>query len=71
MNGFVPTPKMATSGIAGAVSIIIIWILDQFGVKTSAEVASAFTVIVSFIAGYFAPHSEPTPEQIQQIKNQT
>jgi len=62
-----PTPKVATGALAGALSIIIIWILGQFHIVIPPEVASAFTTVFSALASYIAPKSDPTPEQVAQI----
>ncbi len=57
MNSLIPTNKMQASGLAGASSILVMWILGMFNVQVPAEAASAITVLFSFIAGYFAPKS--------------
>jgi hypothetical protein len=45
-------PKVAAGGIAGSVTILLVWIAGLFGLDVPAEVASAFTVIVGAGAGY-------------------
>jgi len=53
-----PTPKVTATVIAGAITVLIVWGLKQYGhTDIPAEAASALTVIISFIAGYFAPRS--------------
>lgn len=53
-----PTPKMAASVIAGAVTVLIVWALKEYGnTQIPGEAASAMTTVISFIAGYFAPKS--------------
>lgn len=48
-----PTPKVAAAGIAGAVSIILVWLLNTVAaVGVPPEVASAFTTVLAFAAGY-------------------
>jgi hypothetical protein len=47
-----PQPKVVAGGIAGAATIILVWVAGILGVDVPAEVASAFTVLVSFAAGY-------------------
>ena len=47
-----PKPKVAASGIAGALTIVIVWAAGMAGVDVPPEVASAFTVIISFAAGW-------------------
>ena len=53
------TPKVAVSGIAGSLVVVLLWVLGLFHVTVPAEVASALTVIISFVAGYIAPRSTP------------
>lgn len=45
-------PKVIAGGAAGAVTIIFVWVAGLFGLEVSPEVSSAFTVLVSFAAGY-------------------
>lgn len=45
-------PKVAASSLAGAVTILLVFAADKFGLEVPAEVASAITVVLSFIAGY-------------------
>lgn len=47
-----PARKIVGGGIAGAVTALILWLLSEFGISVDADVASAITVIVTFIAGY-------------------
>lgn len=61
------TTKVASGALAGAVSVILVWIITKCGIEVPAEIASAFTTIVSAIAGFFAPRSEPTPEDVTKI----
>jgi hypothetical protein len=51
-DSLVPKPKVAAGGIAGAVSVIVIWAAGVAGLDVPPEVASAVTVVVSFAAGY-------------------
>jgi hypothetical protein len=51
-----PTQKVTAVGVAGAVSIVIIWALHQFAhLDMPSEVASAITTIIAFLAGYLTP----------------
>ncbi len=47
-----PTAKVAATGIAGSVAIVLIWVAGQFGIDMPAEVAAALTAIIAFGAGY-------------------
>ena len=48
-----PQPKVAAGGIAGALTIVAVYVAGQFGIDVPPEVASSFTVLVSFTAGYW------------------
>lgn len=47
-----PTNKMTAVGISGALTVVLVYILGQFGVAMPVEVASAVTVLISFLSGY-------------------
>ncbi len=62
------TPKVATGALAGALSVIIVWgISAGFHIQIPAEVASAFTTLISGVSSYFAPRSDPTPDQVTEV----
>ncbi len=61
------TPKVATGALAGAVSVILVWIITKCGLDVPPEISSAFTTVISASSAYFAPRSDPTPEQVTQI----
>jgi len=49
-----PTTKVASGALAGATTIILVFVIQSaFNVTIPAEVASAGTVIVSFLTSYF------------------
>lgn len=52
MGNLAPTSKMTATGTAGAASLVLIWILGQFGVDMPAEVAAGFAVLLAWAAGY-------------------
>jgi hypothetical protein len=56
---FLPTRKMTVSGLAGALSVVLVWLINTYwppaGKPVPAEVASAMTTIISFVVGYFVP----------------
>lgn len=58
-SSYVPTRKVGASALAGALSVILIWITNTFVLtgttKVTGEVASAFTTILTFLVGYFVP----------------
>lgn len=49
-----PTPKVAAAGIAGAVTVLVVFAVNLIwpDVEIPNEVAAAFTAIVAFAAGY-------------------
>ena len=54
-------PKVATSGLAGAIVFLGVWALGNFGhVTIPPEVSSAATVIVASIVGWATPPSTAT-----------
>jgi hypothetical protein len=64
----VPEKKVTAATLAGAIVTILIWILHLAHIKIPAEVATALTTIIVFVAGYLAPHThrpdlaKPAPE---------
>ena len=50
-----PVPKVVAAGVAGAVTILVVFIVQTVfpDFEIPAEASSAFTVLVSFAAGYF------------------
>lgn len=49
-----PVAKVTAGALAGAVTVILVWVAGLAGVEIPPEVASAITTVLSFIAGYFA-----------------
>lgn len=47
-----PQPKVVAGGLAGAVTVIIVYVAQQGGLTITPEVASAVTTVISFVAGY-------------------
>ena len=69
MNPLAPTPKVATASVAGAISVVFVWLLNKYAhADINNEISQSITIIFSFIAAYFAPHSEPTRQQVEEIK---
>jgi hypothetical protein len=54
-----PTTKVAAGGVAGALTVLAVWILGLFHVTVPPEVASALTVIISFITSYLVRQRIP------------
>ena len=47
-----PVPKVAAAGIGGAVTTLVVWGLQAFGVEVPPEAAVAIGALAAFIAGY-------------------
>lgn len=48
-----PTNKVAASGIGGAVSVVLIWLINTvFGIEIPSEVAAAIATVAGFASGY-------------------
>lgn len=51
--------KVQAGGLAGAITVVLVWIAGTAGVDVPPEVASAFTTIISVGVGWLIP-SPPT-----------
>lgn len=47
-----PVPKVGAAGIAGAISVLVIFVAQQFGVEVPGDVGAAIGTVVAFTAGY-------------------
>ena len=57
-----PTSKVFYGGVAGAVSVVVVWVLNAFkilpgGTQIPGEIASALTTIFTFLVSYIVPPS--------------
>lgn len=52
-----PTNKVVATGLAGAITTIIVWILNTFVLPEPmpAEVVAALTTIIAVLVAYFVP----------------
>lgn len=55
-------PKLSAAGIAGAISVLCIWGLEQAGVSVPPEVASAITTVVAVAVGFLRSQGDWTPK---------
>ena len=55
-------PKVSAAAIAGAVTLVIVFTLTQFGVAVPADVASALTIIVACVVAYAKDASGWSPK---------
>ena len=58
MNNLTPTRKVGAGAVAGAVSILLVWGLQQAGVSLPAEIASSLTTILTFATSWFVPEPQ-------------
>lgn len=54
-------PKTSAAGIAGAVTLVIVFVLGQLGVEIPADVAAAVTTIIAFVAAYVKSANDWSP----------
>lgn len=47
-----PTTKVTVGALAGALTVVLVYICGLFGLVIPAEVAAAVTVLISFGASY-------------------
>ena len=57
-QAYVPSRKVSSSALAGAISITVVWAVNNFaGTAIPGEVASALTTILSSLVAYLVPES--------------
>lgn len=60
MNPNTPQRKIVAGGLAGAVSAIAVWTLEQVtGITVPAEIALAINTVFVFVVQYFIPNGAP------------
>lgn len=52
MANLAPVPKVAAAGIAGAITVVIIYLATLTGVPMTPEVASAITLLIMSAAAW-------------------
>ncbi len=53
-----PTNKVAAAGVAGALTIVLVYFAGLAGLEVPPEVASAVTALLAFSAGYLVKNKE-------------
>lgn len=53
-----PTSKVAAGGAAGAASVVIVFIAEQFGVDVPPEVGAAVAALLAFAGAYLKKESK-------------
>lgn len=51
----VPTRKVASGALGGAVATILLWVIDTVGVTVPQAVAGAITTVVAIAIAYLVP----------------
>lgn len=54
-------PKIAASGAAGAITVLLVYLCSVAGIEIPNEVAAAITVIIAFAAGYLRSQGNWSP----------
>ncbi|MGH8595154.1 MAG: hypothetical protein ACREXT_00695 [Gammaproteobacteria bacterium] len=58
VQAYVPSRKVSSSALAGAISITVVWAVNNFaGAAIPGEIASALTTILSSVVAYVVPES--------------
>ena len=53
--------KVTAGGLAGAFTVILVWVVGAWGkVEVPPEVASAITVVFTFLTSFFVPNKPQT-----------
>jgi uncharacterized membrane protein YfcA len=55
-------PKASAAGVAGAVTLVIVFVLGQLGVEIPPDVAAAATTIIMFAAAYLKSANDWFPK---------
>ena len=50
-------PKVVLSALAGSLTVIVLYVLNSFGIDPPAEVGAAITTLITFAAGWLAPNA--------------
>lgn len=59
MNPSAPQRKVVAGGLAGAISVIIVWVLEQAtGITVPADIALAINTVFVFGIQYFTANPE-------------
>ena len=57
-----PDRKVAAGGIAGALSMILTWVVEvSAGIEIPTHIAQSITVVIAFVVSYYVPN-QPSPK---------
>jgi hypothetical protein len=52
VDGPKPIPKVVAAGAAGALTVVLVWVVGMFGLEVPEEVAAAVTALLATGAAY-------------------
>lgn len=52
-----PTPKVTAGSVAGAVTVVLVWVASMAGLTVPGYVAAAVTLLLTAAAAYIMPDS--------------
>lgn len=58
-------PVTGRAGVAAAITVLVVWGVGFAGIEVPPEVASAFTTLIAFLAGWSVP-TEDTLESARK-----
>ena len=58
MNGKTPTKKVGAGAVAGALSVLLVWAVQQAGMDVTAEISSAFTTLLTFVTSWMVKDAD-------------
>lgn len=50
-----PTKKVSAAGIGGAISVLVIFVAQEFGVEIPGDVGAAIGTVAAFTLGWLVP----------------
>lgn len=58
VRSLAPLPKVIATGLAGAATIVAVYVAGLFGLAVPPTVAAALTTILAFLAGYLKSNGD-------------
>ena len=50
-----PTVKVGSGALAGAISVILVWVLSLFGIEVPGAIGAAFATVAGGATAWFVP----------------
>jgi hypothetical protein len=64
-----PSTKVTAAALAVAVGSIVVYLIETLGrVDLPTGVEAAIVVILTFLAGYLTPESNPAPSAVETVQ---